>query len=177
MKIKNLLTAIAVVVLSTSVGYAQRVVVENGRVIIDASEMPNTTTKKPNKTTATNATSCTQDATDIASAVNNEKVYKKFEVSKVMNRASFTWRDAIDLCANSTTDGGGWRLPTQRELMLMWVLKGELEATNGFEVFSGITYWSATQHNSAQKWCVLFQNGFTGVNSTSPYLVRCIREL
>lgn len=164
-------------ILSVSAGYAQRVDVENGKVIINASDMPNTTTPKPNKTTATHTTSCTQDATDIASAVNNEKVYKKFEVSKVDSGAS-DWIGAVGICANLITDGGGWRLPTQRELMLMWVLRHQLERISGFVVFNVISYWSATERTLSESWGVNLYYGDTrGDSKLSFYRVRCVRGL
>lgn len=183
MKTKSLLSVIAVVVVSTSVGYAQRVVVEGTKSIIDASRINHTTVKKPTTTTGTNLTACTQNISDIGSEINNEKVYVKFEVIKTNNSETSTWRDAINLCDTLSTDGGGWRLPVLRELMLMWVLKGELEQTSGFIPFKvHAEYWAATEdtEEDAHKYSryVSFGRGNTmTLFKTTTQSVRCVREL
>lgn len=180
MKTKRLLIVLMAAVLGMPGVYAQKVVVDGIKTIIDASETNHTTHKKPQTTTGTNSTSCTQSISDIASPINNEKVYKKFEVSKTDNSTTSNWSESIDLCAKLATDGVGWRLPTQRELMLMWVLKGELERTSGFIPFVvAKSYWSATEEDSDFGANVRFDNGFTsGFLKRSPdYRVRCVRDI
>lgn len=184
MKTKRLLIVLMAAVLGMPGVYAQKVVVEGIKTIIDASETNHTTDKKPQTTTGTNSISCTQSISDIASGINNEKVYKKFEVSKTDmrqtdNSTTSNWREAIDLCAKLATDGVGWRLPTQRELMLMWVLKGELERTSGFIPFVAEHYWSATEGDGDFGATVWFECGSTsGSRKRSPnQRVRCIRDI
>ncbi|WP_455641305.1 hypothetical protein [Parabacteroides sp.] len=126
--------------------YAQRVVVDNGKVIIDASGIEHTKTKKARGTTGTVDTAGGSSLDDISSLESNSKVYYRFEVSKEDNSSQrMPWRSAVDLCENLSTEGGGWRLPTQRELSLIWVLKSELLSVSGFNDFvKYYNYWCAT---------------------------------
>lgn len=179
MKTKRLLIVLMASVLGLPGVYAQKVVVDGTKVIIDASAISHTTTKKPRTTTGTNSTSCTQSTSDIASNANNEKVYKKFEVSTTDNSTHSQWREAVDICADLATDGGGWRLPTQRELMLMWVLNSELRLTSGFTPFGPYGFWSATEGNTSSSWFVDFNFGNTYYDGGKVVYnrVRCVREI
>ncbi len=124
---KIILTLLACL-LATTAGYAQRVYEEGGKVIIDASAIPHTKVKKARTTDATLDAPGTNTLENLSSHINNDKVYYKFEVSPdYTSNYKYTWFDALEACANSTKDGGGWRLPTQRELLLIWVLTPELE--------------------------------------------------
>ena len=63
--------------------YAQKVVVDGaGRVIIDASAIPNTTMPKARTTDATLYDAGTNTLTNISSELSNEKVFRTFEVLK-----------------------------------------------------------------------------------------------
>lgn len=95
----------------------------------------------------------------------------KFEVYASDNSTSSTWTAAPNKCPS------GWRLPTQRELMLMYVMKDQL---TGITSFTGYTYWSATEYSGASgnAWFVTFSNGRTYSNAEAGSLyVRCIRDL
>ena len=69
----------------------------------------------------------------------NATVYHKLEIAprdvntlgNLDNTGTLTmpWVDAFNTCKSLTYDGGGWRLPTQRELMLMFMF---LPAFNTF---------------------------------------------
>lgn len=168
MKTKQLISALAVAILSFSSALAQRVetALVDGRPVINCSGMPAaaiTTTSKGNteaqlKTAAANAT-----------------VFHRFAVAIADNSTSSNWSNAFTVCSNL---GAGWRLPTQRELMLMWVLKAELEKTSGFTKFNANHYWSATEANSNTSWYVYFYNGYTYLTNskTTTSRVRCVRE-
>lgn len=75
----------------------------------------------------------------------------------------------------------GWRLPTQRELQLMWLLRSAIDQAflpryPKREILSG-TYWSSTEENATNAWCF----GFGGPSSqpgskTTPRKVRCVRD-
>ena len=129
------------VCLAATSGHAQKIASENGKVIIDSSAIPHVTTKKARTTTATSKLKGSNTADDIASQVSNSLVYYKFEVGQV-STDRLSWSDAILACANKTDTGGGWRLPTQRELQLMVVLSPELEQ---FGLFKASEFWSATE--------------------------------
>ena len=76
----------------------------------------------------------------------------------------------------------GYRLPTQRELMLMWVYKDQVDDNGSF---TSCSYWSATQStlytNSAM--FVNLGNGLTGAsnknngNVSTRFKVRCVKKL
>lgn len=61
------------VCLTATAGYAQQVLVENGKIVIDASAIPNTQVKKARTTDGTNTKRGTNDATNISSVVSDEK--------------------------------------------------------------------------------------------------------
>lgn len=77
----------------------------------------------------------------------------------------------------------GWRLPTQRELQLMWLLHDAIDQAflksgkyNKRHKLSG-NYWSATEENATQAWYF----GFDGplcwpIDKTTQYKVRCVRD-
>lgn len=167
MKTKMFLTTVAVAILSTSAGYAQRVEVAltDGHPVINCEGMPAsayTTTPKGN----TEALLKTKEA--------NAKVYKRFAVYKSINGLSINWVNALTLC-NAIP---GWRLPTQRELMLMWVLNNELAKTIGFSPFLDGSYWGTTENNPNEGWVVGFTTGTTtAVDKTTLRGARCVREL
>lgn len=169
MKTKSLLSVIAVGILSTSVGYAQRVETDlvDGHPVINCEAMlasAYTTIKKGN----TEAVLKTADA--------NEKVYKRFAVHNSDNSTASNWSNAFTVC--SGISGGLWRLPTQRELMLIWVLHPELKKISGFKPFSALNYRSATEINIYTNWSMSFNDGTTYRNGkTYTIMVRCIREL
>lgn len=66
------------VCLTATVGYAQEVLVEDGKIIIDASAIPHTRVKKARATDGNNTTLGTNTATNISSVVSDDKVYYKF---------------------------------------------------------------------------------------------------
>ena len=61
--------------LTVATGYAQEVVKENGKIIIDASAIRHTKVKKARATDGTNARLGTDDETNIGSAASDEQVY------------------------------------------------------------------------------------------------------
>lgn len=66
------------VCLTATVGYAQEVLVEDGKIIIDASAIPHTRVKKARATDGTNTKRGTNNASNISSVVSDDKVYYKF---------------------------------------------------------------------------------------------------
>lgn len=121
--------------------YAQRVYVDNaGRVVIDCCNMDDDFISKDKKDRTTDATeSCygTNSSDNLSSEVSNQKVYYQFQVSTSDGDES-DWVTAM-------TKNNVWRLPTQRELMLIYALQPELEEQSGFEAFIPASYWSATE--------------------------------
>lgn len=133
----------------------------------------------------------------------DNRMSRKFRVQK-SNPGQKTWSDAMSYCDNLTEEGySDWRLPSQRELMMIWLLGGSSNVTSGdknntgvgsaskpvntpylyqqsgFTAFSAGYYWSAseTSSNSSRAWNVYFSNGNAGNTSkTTSYYVRCVRD-
>lgn len=133
-------------------------------------------------------------------------VFEKLEIASKATEVSYqkrlTWEEAAEYCKNLNEDGGGWRMPTQRELMLMYLLNKELDSehqllsttddhvnedpnSDEYHVF----YWSATQDGTVENstntaWSVCFctdnknLSGKTeGYEKTKVNYVRCVRDV
>jgi hypothetical protein len=184
---------------------AQKVYEENGKVILDLTKeagMPEgaiTATSKTdlynNATPNPNGGPITNNIESGTNAINNT-VFQKLEIAPHnVNAAMGTmgatpvytadWVAAFNACKNSTHNGDNdWRLPTQRELILIWIFKEALEDIFSNlnpigSVFSSANYWSATESNASSSWYVTVGSGFTYYNSktTDTYRVRCVREV
>lgn len=83
-------------------------------------------------------------------------------------------------CANySTTEfSSGWRLPTQREMMIMWLFREGINAVYDSAQLSG-QYWSATEKEAGKAWYMDFNDTAPGSNAdskTTNYKFRCVRD-
>ena len=84
-------------------------------------------------------------------------------------------------CKNySTTEfpAGSWRLPTQREMMLMWLFRDGINAIYPAGQLSG-QYWTSTEVSGTQAWYIDFsttkpQSSAQLKNISSKY--RCVRD-
>ena len=79
--------------------------------------------------------------------------------------------------ASDQSDKGTWRLPTQRELILIYDMQAELAV-----VIPAKTHCSATEYSVSKNmaFCVSFSTGFANnVNgwSMKDNLTRCVRDL
>jgi hypothetical protein len=186
---------------------AQKVRIENGKVILDLTEaagMPAGAITNVSKTAIyDNITVSNTVLTVINGHSNNtdgdinEKVFQKLEVApKDMNNAgviggggtmTMNWVVAFNGCINSDYDNGGWRLPTQRELMLILIFRDVL-SDNALPVVSGDAllfsppsdslYKSATEFDASTAWYMSVFLGIVSYQSkTNTCRVRCVREL
>ena len=134
----------------------------------------------------------------------DNRMSRKFRVQK-SDPGKKTWSDAMSYCDNLTEEGySDWRLPSQRELMMIWLLGGSSNVTSGdkndtgvgsaskpvntpylyqqsgFTAFSADFYWSATEAStgSSGAWRVYFGSGYASFNGTKTYsdYVRCVRD-
>lgn len=138
-------------------------------------------------------------------ASTDNRMSRKFRVQKAQSQGSkVAWSDAVSYCDNLTEEGySDWRLPSQRELMMIWLLGGSSNVTSGdkndtgvgsaskpvntpyiyqqsgFTAFSADHYWSATETStgSSYAWYVSFSYGdTTNYNKTHSSFVRCVRD-
>lgn len=172
MKRRIVFPTLAVALLSSAVTYAQKVETTtiDGKVypVIDCSGMPSSEYSiipKGNK------------EAELKTQAANATVYKRFAVAISQTSSRYTAIEAFRVCSGMSD--GSWRLPTQRELMLMWILRFQLARTNGFTPFVEGSHWSATQSGGGGSfWVVSLRYGDSkGDGDINPNYVRCIREL
>ena len=134
-------------------------------------------------------------------------VFTKLEIAPRATDPAYTdrqtWEKAAEYCKNLEVDGKkDWRMPTQRELMLMYLLNKELGSK--YQLLSStddhinpdpnsdeyhVFYWSATQDNTVESskntvWSVCFctdkasLTGKTeGYDKEKVNYVRCVRDV
>ena len=92
----------------------------------------------------------------------------------------YLWGNALSACAAYSqvgTTAGQWRLPTFKELQLIYAKKNELTVSG----FPDYFYWSATQNSGNSDdyaWAVNFNSGGTSSEYMSFYnSVRCVRDI
>ena len=173
--IKLLLIVFASCIMTDS--YAQKVVVDGaGRVIVDASAIPHTTVPKARRTDATASSAGTNTLGNLSSKVSDEKVFQKFEVRKYDSTHELSWSNALTYCHDLLEDGGGWRLPTGRELSLMYLLRYELLRDANFILNN--SHWSATEYDWKFAYALsnISHSGHFLKDSHSAY-ARCIRDI
>lgn len=138
---------------------------------------PWTTTPVSNETTAWDANE---------SGFNT--VAARFEVAKsdIENTSvnGVAWENIASACANYSQDAGGsdkgsWRVPTIRELKLVYDLRNELTAINRDSWQYGVYYWSATTFNiTAWTVCFFYENNLpTALDKIYDHYLRCVRDL
>jgi len=87
-------------------------------------------------------------------------------VVAMQNQGISNWYEADDLLSNASNhdiDGAkfkDWRLPTKRELNLMY---GVFSGGNGASL-PNVCYWSSTEGGSSGAWRQCFNNGVQGSN-------------
>ncbi|MEY8607811.1 DUF1566 domain-containing protein [Parabacteroides segnis] len=94
---------------------------------------------------------------------------------------SLNWAAAYNFCKEYTGEGGKageWRLPTENELYMIWILHPQLIGIGGFSAFTTTNYWSATEQSETDAWGVYFFNGNTGfAGKFNMRVFRCVRDL
>lgn len=126
--------------------------------------------------------------------VTNAKVYQRFKVAKEdVAGTNLTWFEACNWdgaegvlpttttgCASyseESNDKGQWRVPTQRELALIWVLRGTLSDSYVALDAAGL-YCSATGASLGNFYYLKADGAIdSDLKSEAKYIVRCIRDL
>jgi hypothetical protein len=153
---------------------AQKVCIENNKVILDLTEAAGMPAGAMTYVSKINST---------GSAADNNQVFEKLEIAP-SDLGEMDWANAI---ANCKAVGPGWRLPTQRELMLICIFRDVLN-DNALPAVSGAAldtspssafYRCATETGATSAWFVNFANGTTHTNNNkaTSYRVRCVREV
>lgn len=186
--------------------HAQKVYKKNNKVILDltvAAGMPKdavTQTSKTDAYTANFPELPEQIALNKVNGIDNDQnnpinatVFQKLEVApydvnghneisstktEIMTRV---WNLAFTGCKESKYDNGGWRLPTQRELMLIYIfnpaLTHVLREVGGTPLESD-NYWSATEYDKYNAWHMIFNVGFMShAIKAEGFRIRCVREV
>ena len=197
MKQQLLILLLAALIAPTGL-MAQKVYMEGGKIILDSRGgegigLPTgavTATKKYVGVTApASGTWLLINNTDnLPSGSINATVYQKLEIAPQdlgtngLGSGAMTmyWTEAFNGCKGMAYDGGNWRLPTQRELTLIWIFMPAIDSLLSTAVFFTSTYWSATESAAHNAW-VLYVSyaGLTGSNGKTNFSnrVRCVREL
>lgn len=109
----------------------------------------------------------------------NQRVYKKLEVQRTQTSTAVSYAKLH--FENRCDQSKGWRLPTQRELLVLYSVRSKLEANANFAPFISSTYWSMTSDLSRQYLVEFGNNGMARVDNASensnPYHYRCVREV
>lgn len=159
---------VSALMLTATAGYAQKKrypYVQDGNIIVCREGNDGVKALLIHSNWATTPTHNELDAT-------NNRFAAKFEVATSDASTSATWITAVTACPS------GWRLPTVRELRLIYALRNELTAAA--QPSSGF-YWSATEYSSDSNraWYVSFTFGATDNlgSKSNNRRVRCVRDL
>lgn len=127
---------------------------------------------------------------------NQNRVYSRIQVarSRPNEAEAMPWSEAADYCRNLQEDGyTNWRVPTQRELMLIYVMNGKLAdglyrldpRPNPPDPDLTVYYWSATEdEHTSNYWSLgLSDRNPTKEGQVESYpgsalnYVRCVRDV
>jgi hypothetical protein len=92
-----------------------------------------------------------------------------FEVAEKDLPGIYQWQQAMDLMPLLED---GWRLPTDKELNLLYINK---DVVGGFAAYF---YWSSSEYPNNLAWYQSFSNGYQYyyVDITFTFYVRCVRD-
>lgn len=194
---KRILLLVMFAGLMASAGcFAQKVYKDGNKVILDlsvASGMPAGVVTDQSKYMGFTPSGNALGANNGISGSINATVFQKLEVApNDLNAAgaisstgtmTMNWVTAFNGCKGlNYNGGGGWRLPTQRELQLIYIFKPAIEqifaeasiSTAFFDAY----YWSSTEQNASNSWAVRLSDGYALNNpKANTSRVRCVREL
>ena len=205
---KQKLLTILLAILIAPIGLtAQEVYMESGKVILDMSDTGEgiglpagaviATPKYVGKDTAPASGTLLFGAGDVTNLVTgsiNATVYRKLEIaprdmgtSGVLVASGtgdgMSWTNGFNRCKSLSYNGitaNKWRLPTQRELTLIWIFKTAIDdLIGGSTTFIGNLYWTSNENDASNVWHVDFSTGVVWYNpkSYTSNRVRCVREI
>lgn len=169
---------------------AQKVYKSGNKIILESTEetgMAVGTTTNISKTAIYDVFEAKENILGQISGANNNQnhpinatVYNKLEIANVESVVILNWVNAMNYCKNLTEAGNSdWRLPTQRELMLIWIFKPAIEGLGGL-AFENRDYHCATESSGINSWRVHFGTGihdYSWKSSSTMAKARCVREI
>lgn len=119
--------------------------------------------------------------------INSDKKYtlpaQRFEISRYnSNYLTQSWVHSDSVCYKLKENGENWRLPNQRELLLIFVLRPALESITGFTAFQNGYYMSglvSTKTGEApypQTLIDLSNGNSKSSGAEAGYYIRCVRD-
>ena len=108
----------------------------------------------------------------------NQTVYHKLEIAP-NNSGEMSWANAVGWCRAYKVNGRtGWRLPTIRELMYIWIVREAVTGLGG-EPFYQYGNWATTEFSATIAYAKDHQKpGSTAATKTyNRWAARCVREL
>lgn len=163
MIMKRILTFIAIMAISLmgSEALAQKVIKDAaGKIYIDVTDMSE-------GTWSSNSLNSPHDEN---SPLNT--LYKRFEVAK--NEVEGNWSERSSKCP------AGWRLPTMRELQLIYLYRTPLTMAGMSDFAHASRYmWAGTvnSNDATQGWAIRFSDGTFGPQGEAVRGMRCVREV
>ena len=148
----------------------------DGRSVIDCSNLPGEIYSTTSKMGISQK--------DIGGLQNaNTKIYRKFEVQRSAENTPVSYAELVH-GTGKCNESQGWRLPTQREMLLIWSVRDKLEVNNSFTKFKDDVYWTMLRVPRGN-YMVDFGTGLagyhedhsTGSSEEHKHYYRCIREL
>lgn len=171
--------------------HAQKVYNDGSKTILDLTEnagMPAGAITDVSKYTSFTPSETVLDSQNDQNGSINATVFQKLEIAPSdldqsgtigSTAGTFTWIEAFNSCKSLNYNGTGWRLPTQRELILIHIFKPALDDINGITFNEYASYWSATEYGAGSSWCITFfgSNLREMPKSTTTCYARCVREV
>lgn len=198
---------LAIGLIAPAGAYAQKVYKDGTRIILDLTVeagMPVGSVTSVSKTdvyeNVTGSSSQLSHADNKSSGQLNKQVFQKLEIAPrdLSSSTAITgtakalpWLTVFKGCKNLNHNGTGWRLPTQQELLMIYVFREAIKGLGGGS-FNGShaddqSYWSATEAGPSNGTYVNFYDGIDGRVSHDGYTyaapkthyhwARCVREV
>lgn len=175
-------------------GTSEYVTVEGGHPVIDLSELTPlgcllTSAEANLRRTAINEYTPSNEVMQAGNGTNgiwNKKMSSRYQMMRADHvKGRLDYIAAYAACKEYAAEGGiagEWRLPTQRELMMMWILYPQMKGKGGFTPFHDVyrvLHWCHTERIPTQACGLWFSGGeTTGYNlKTEQLYVRCVRDL
>ena len=119
----------------------------------------------------------------------NDKVFQKLEIAKwnldgtgtpapTVTIGELEWDGALIACRDLNYNGNtGWRLPTHRELQMIWIFRTAIGSFG--DPIPIYVYHSATENGANSIWVLNFNGGVTLTSSKNGFgkMTRCVREI